>query len=311
MAGISVQHCISLILKYIGGMPQIPNIRTITEGTLLPKYNGFGSFSSLGVGQLNSILGGLDPSAALGEVFQNPVGDVTLELETSISDAASAVPGLSSIGVSAESISNLTDKLTSLTESIGNYSNITSVLSGVSDANFDLTGQGLKTFDFSSALSGITSLQILKNTVPLDLQANVVGFSENVDNCLNSIISPLQQGDYVGDINDYVSNLVSNIQSSVNPELAAIAAIDALDGHYSNVTNIVESAAYNMSNIQSAMQFTSTIGTITHAIVNNADSPSTNTLVNLIVTPSTIASITEDVAKYGNSTGITVPDIAT
>ena len=286
--GISVKTVISLILSRIGGVPLIPNLRTIAEGSIPTAQFGFGSFSLTGLSGINDVLGGTSLNSVAGDIFQNPVGSITDTLTSSISSATTNITSLAGI-LDEGQISSLTAAVTNLGVNVANLQSFTNVISGVAvpgaESPFD--------FDVSSVTGALTTLDGIRANIPSNLVSQLPTLDTNIETTLTEIVAPLQSANSLTTINSTVSSLVSNLTS--NPGNYA-TVLSTLTSHSSNVSGLLDTSISAVTRVQDSHAVMGQVNMVAYAI--NSPSPSVSDYVTSIVKAPSLAQITADLQTY-------------
>jgi hypothetical protein len=288
MAGISVQTVISLILSRIGGVPLIPNLKTLSEGSIPTKQFGFGSFSLTGLSGISDVLGGVSLSSVTDDIFQNPVGSLTDTLSSSVTSVTNNISSLSAV-LSAGQISSLTAAVSNLGGNVTNFANLTDTISGVTipgaTSNFN--------FDSSSITGALSSLDGIRASVPSDLLSSLPNLDTNITSTLTSITAPLNSASSLTSINNTLANLVSNLASTPSNYTTVLNSITT---HNNTLTALVDNSVSAVAKVQDSHAVLGQVGMVASSLQSN--STSVSSFMSSIVKPAALAQITTDLQTY-------------
>jgi len=288
MAGISVKTVISLILSRIGGVPLIPNLKTISEGSIPTKQFGFGSFSLTGLTGVSDVLGGTSLSSVTSGIFENPVGSLTNTLSSSVLSVTNNISSLSGI-LDAGQISSLTAAVGNLGANVTNLADLTNTISGVSipgaASNFD--------FDSSSITGALSSLDGIRSSVPSNLLSSLPNLDTNITNTLTSITAPLNSASSLTSINSTLSSVISNLTSNPGNFNTVLSSITS---HNTTLTNLVNNSVTAVAKVQDSHAVLGQVGMVAASL--QSSSTSVNSFMSSIVKPAALAQITTDLQTY-------------
>ena len=288
MAGISVKTVISLILSRIGGVPLIPNLKTISEGSIPTKQFGFGSFSLTGLSGISDVLGGTSLSSVTSDIFQNPVGSLTDTLSSSVTSVTNNISSLSGV-LDAGQISSLTTAVSNLGTGVTSLADLTNTISGVSipgaASSFD--------FDSSSITGALSSLDGIRASVPSNLLSSLPNLDTNITNTLTSITAPLNSASSLTSINSTLSSVISNLTSNPGNFNTVLSSITS---HNTTLTNLVDNSVSAVAKVQDSHAVLGQVGMVAASLQSN--STSVSSFMTSIVKPSALAQITTDLQTY-------------
>jgi len=288
MAGISVKTVISLILSRIGGVPLIPNLKTISEGSIPTKQFGFGSFSLTGLTGVSDVLGGTSLSSVTSGIFENPVGSLTNTLSSSVLSVTNNISSLSGV-LDAGQISSLTAAVSNLGTGVTNFTDLTNTISGVSipgaASNFD--------FDSSSITGALSSLDGIRSSVPSNLLSSLPNLDTNITNTLTSITAPLNSASSLTSINSTLSSVISNLTSNPGNFNTVLSSITS---HNTTLTNLVDNSVTAVAKVQDSHAVLGQVGMVAASL--QSSSTSVNSFMSSIVKPAALAQITTDLQTY-------------
>jgi hypothetical protein len=286
--GISVKTVISLILSRIGGVPLIPNLKTISEGSIPTKQFGFGSFSLTGLSGVSDVLGGANLSSVTSDIFQNPVGSLTDTLSSSVLSVTTGISTLSGV-LDEGQISSLTAAVSNLGSNVTSFADLTNTISGVSipgtESKFD--------FDSSSITGALSSLDGIRSSVPSNLLSSLPNLDTNITNTLTSITAPLNSASSLTSINSTLTSLVSNL--SANPGNFT-TVLNSLTTHNNTLTSLVDNSVSAVAKVQDSHAVLGQVGMVAASLESN--STSVSSFISSIVKPSALAQITTDLQTY-------------
>ena len=311
MAGISVQACISLILQHIGGVPLVGAIKSSIEGANPAKQiMGVGSFSLPSLNMISSALDGAGLNDMLGDVFQNPIGDITGDLTSSLTDVTddlestfvslSEVEGgmLRSIKgefagkISLEQIDSLKENLANLGSSMPGLTDLTNKISGVTAPTFEQIGD----FGLQQVASVTMSFDAIADKIPEALISQVGGLKESISGHLDSITAPLNTSAQLTSAKNLVNNLVSSLTSASNSTgVTSIvnSTISSLTSTNTSINSIVDTSKSTMSAFMTASQGVGFVSTVSGVL--ESGSIKSQELIKKITNPTVLQQVEDGI----------------
>lgn len=316
MAGISVQTCISLILQHIGGIPLQGAFKSVIEGSPPAKQIGIGSFSLPSLNMLSSALDGASMGSMLGDVFENPIGSITDNLGSSITDVTGDLESTfveSTIGadnvlirtvksefaskISLSQIDSLKSTLGNLGSSIPSLTDLTNKISGVTMPSFEVEGD----FGLPQVTSITSSFESLAEKIPDSLNAQVGGLRESLGGHLDSITAPLNLGSTLTSANSLVNGLVSSLTGASNAgSVTSIinSATSAITTTRNTVDDNVDTSKSTMLSLIKGAQAISYVDNVSSAL--DSGSTKNQQFLSKVVKPSAMTQIKEGIEAQKN-----------
>lgn len=322
MAGISAEHCVSLILQHIGGIPLKPTSTALVEGSPVTKQLGGVATSIPGVEMMSGALNGLSTESMLPNVFQNPVGNLSAGLNTSLTSQISNLEstfvetvssinpetGLETItrqvkaeypNISLDQIDNLKSQMQTCSANIPAYQDFTDKMSGVKVPS----NATVNDFGFQQVATVTSSYESVAANIPEELDQRVGGLSNSITNHLNTITSPLYQEENLTTTKTSVDSVVDNL---IKANAVGPSAVSATYANTSNSLNIGNDAIVNsvsnsksvMNTFISGMTGVGYIATVAGTTSSAQTAPIANSLVEKVTKPVPLQQIKDSIPQY-------------
>lgn len=239
-AGEAANIAKSVCLSLIGGVPLMGTVKSFTEGAPVAKQlGGAASFSMPSLNMVTDALGGMNPEAMLGKVFENPMGSLT----SAIGDKLSSLPatlestfvelvpdgivdpltGLEGTmrAIKAEysnldlaSLDGLKNSVSGMVPSVSNFSDITDKISGVKLPTYGTFDNiDMKDFGMPQVASIAGSFDSLSAKIPSDLDGLAGGVKNLINTKLDTIVAPINSGTQLSSLDGNLTSLVSDLQA--------------------------------------------------------------------------------------------------
>lgn len=287
MAGITKAACIGLILKYIGGLPLIPALRTRVEGAMPAKQIGIPFMGLSGLSAFTSVLNGVSVDSIVGNVFQNPIADLTGSLTSSIGESMSRVNELVGDGVTGVLTSvqgtAISDALNSLKSETLNLESLTDKISGVKLPNYsDFASE----FGLQEVSSVMGMAENLKTSISTQVDQYLGNFTEKLDDTISKITEPLNFNEIAKNIDVEIKTRVDEL--ALRPEKFD-EVLNFVNQKKAMINGLVENSVSSMNKVMDGSTVANQIG-----MISETTNTITQDLYSKVVKPEALKKIAED-----------------
>lgn len=291
MAGISKAACIGLILKYIGGLPLVPALRTWIEGSMPAKQIGIPTMGLTGLTAFNSVLNGASLDSIVGNVFQNPIADLTANVTSSVNSAITSVTSLVGDGVtgalSAAQGELLNDALNQLKTENLNLESLTNKISGVELPNYlDYASE----FGIQEVASVMNTAQGLTDSLATEVNDYLGDFTGKLNSTVSEIVEPLNFKNIAGEIDKEIQAKISEL--TTNPAKYS-EVLSFVEEKKNMISGLVNNSIDSMNKVMDGTTVANQFALISATIESQVDSK-VSELYNTVVKPDVLQKISSD-----------------